>query len=201
MKKRLKEALHELIRDLDKNENDDFARLNFHIFLLDTVESNLNAILEFHRTEGVDLKLPQFLNGDTHSIHLILSSEGCQLIESLAKMSAWPLWAVIVDLPTMKRAAFRNMTLCSLFFGSGKPDIQKAFDHFFNEIALGYTLQSTTRTYKVEFIPNLINADLIAKAKLLNMRQYNGYYGCSMCFMPGFHVRGAHVYPILNASK
>ena len=55
LKNILKEAPRVLVRDLDKNENGDFARLNFHIILLDTVESNLNAILEFHRTEGVDL--------------------------------------------------------------------------------------------------------------------------------------------------
>ena len=34
----LKEAPHVLIRDLDKNGNGDFARLNFNINLLDTVE-------------------------------------------------------------------------------------------------------------------------------------------------------------------
>ena len=95
----------------------------------------------------------------------------------------------------MKRVAFRNVSLCSLFFGRRKPDFQKEFDQFLNEIAQGYTIQSTTKTYKVELIPILIIADLIAKAKLLNMRQYNGYYGCSMCFMPGIHVGGAHLHP------
>ena len=124
LKNILKEAPHVLIGDLDKNENGDFARLNFHINLLDTVESNLNAILEFHRTEGVDLELPQLLNGDTLSLRLILNSDGCQLNESLAKLSAWLLWAAIADLPPMKRAAFRNMTFCSVFFGRGKPDYQ-----------------------------------------------------------------------------
>ena len=87
----LKEAPHVLIRDLDKNDNGDFARVSFYIILLDTLENNLNAILEFHQTQGVDLKLPQFLNGDTLSVRLILNSDGCQLIESLAELSAWPL--------------------------------------------------------------------------------------------------------------
>ena len=91
--------------------------------------------------------------------------------------------------------AFRNMKLCSLFFGRGKLDSQKVFDHFLKEIAQGYTTQSTNKTYKVDFFPIMIIADSIAKAKLLNMRQYNGYYGCSMCFVLGFYVRGAHVYP------
>ena len=53
----------------------------------------------------------------------------------------------------------------------------------------------TQLTYKVEFIPSLIIADFIAKVNLLIMRQYHGSYGCSMCFIPGLHVRGAHVYP------
>ena len=125
LKNTLKEAPHVLIKDLDKNENGDFARLNFHKILLDTIERKLNAMLEFHRTEGFDVEFPQFLNGDTLPIRLILNSDGCQLIESLAKLGACPLWAAIADLPPMKRPAFRNMTLCSLFFGRRKPNFQK----------------------------------------------------------------------------
>ena len=122
----LKNAPHVLIRDLDRNENGDFARLNFHIILLDTVESNLNAILEFHQTEDVDLKLLQLLKGDTLSIPLILNSDGCQLIESLAKLSLWPLWSAVVDLPPMKRAAFSYITPLSLFFWQRKPGLSKS---------------------------------------------------------------------------
>ena len=116
LKNVLKEAPHVLIRDLDKNEDSDFARLNFHIILLDAVESNLNAILEFHRTEGVDLKMPQLLNKDTLSIRSILNSDGCQLIESLMKLSAWPLCSAMADRRPMKRAALRKKTLCSFFW-------------------------------------------------------------------------------------
>ena len=191
----LKEAPHIPIKYLHNNENSYFAQLNFHIIVLDTVESILNPILEFHQTEGVDLKLRQLLNDDTLSTRLILNSDSRELIESLAKVSAWPLWAAIADLPPIKRAAFRNMVLCSLFSDRRKLDFQKVFDHFLKETAQGCTIQSTTKTYKVDFNAILIIADLIAKAKILNKTQYNGYYGCSMCLMPEFRVRRARVYP------
>ena len=177
LKNILKEAPHVLIRDLDKNENGDFARLNFHINLLDSVENNLNANLAFHQTEGVDLKSPQLLNLDTLAIRLILNSDGFQLNESLVNLSAWPLWVAMADLTPMKRAAFKIMTLYSSFFGEGKLEFQKMFDHFLYEYAQGNAMQATSNIYKVEFIPILTIADLIAKANLLKMRQYNGCYG------------------------
>lgn len=37
--------------------------------------------------------------------------------------------------------------------------------------------------------------DLIAKAQVLNMVQFNGYFGCSTCFHPGEHHGVQHVYP------
>ena len=95
----------------------------------------------------------------------------------------------------MKGAASKNIALCSSFFGRGKPDFQKVFNRFLIEISQSYTLQSTTMTYEIKLIPILIISGLFAKAKFLNMRQYNGYCGCSMCFMPRFHVKSAHVYP------
>ena len=37
--------------------------------------------------------------------------------------------------------------------------------------------------------------DLIAKASVLNMKQFNGFYGCPTCLHPGEH-RGIQTYPL-----
>ena len=36
--------------------------------------------------------------------------------------------------------------------------------------------------------------DLPGKAAALDMKQFNGEYGCSVCLNPGVHQNGAHVY-------
>ena len=133
LKNILKEAPHALIRDLDTNENGDFARLNFHIILLDTVESNLNAILEFHRIEGVDLKLPKLLNGDTLSFRLILKIEGCQPFESLAKMGAFVLWAAVVDLYNHETRWIEKYASLFLVFWQRKARLSKCVQSFFKQ--------------------------------------------------------------------
>ena len=135
-----KEAPPVLITDLDKNEKGDSARLKFHIILLNTVKGNLNANFEFHQTVHVYLKMTKLLNIDILSIRLILISDSFQLIDSLAALSAGPLWAAITDLPPMKRAAFRNMTLSSLFFWQRKArhsiKVQSIFKKILRKAAL-----------------------------------------------------------------
>lgn len=45
--------------------------------------------------------------------------------------------------------------------------------------------------------------DKPAKAKMLNMKSYNGFYGCTKCLQPGISFRGGqnnkggviHIYP------
>ena len=37
--------------------------------------------------------------------------------------------------------------------------------------------------------------DLPAKAAQLNVKQYNGYFGCLMCYHPGQYINGNMVYP------
>ena len=36
--------------------------------------------------------------------------------------------------------------------------------------------------------------DLVAKVPILNMKQFNGEYGCSTCRHPGKHISGTRMY-------
>ena len=46
----------------------------------------------------------------------------------------------------------------------------------------------------VTFEPILLVTDLIAKSKVLKMKQCNGFYGCTLCNQRGTHVAGSHRY-------
>ena len=47
--------------------------------------------------------------------------------------------------------------------------------------------------------PILFVCDLIGKAKVLKMKQCNGYYGCTLCTQRGVHIGGAHHNPHYEA--
>ena len=42
--------------------------------------------------------------------------------------------------------------------------------------------------------------DLPEKSHQLNVKQYNGYFGCCTCFHPGQPSCGVHVYPYRNVN-
>ena len=41
----------------------------------------------------------------------------------------------------------------------------------------------------------MLVTDLIAKSKVLKMKQFNGYYGCTLCTQRGIHLAYTHQYP------
>ena len=47
----------------------------------------------------------------------------------------------------------------------------------------------------ITFEPILLVTDLVAKSKVLKMKQFNGYYGCTLCTQRGFHLAYTHRYP------
>ena len=71
---------------------------------------------------GCDLKLPQAHNADSKSlkIFLIFNVDGVKIIKS-RNNALWPVWIAIANLPPILRAAFNNIILAGLWFGSEKP--------------------------------------------------------------------------------
>ena len=47
----------------------------------------------------------------------------------------------------------------------------------------------------ITFEPILLVTDLVAKSKVLKMKQFNGYYGCTLCTQKGIHLAYTHRYP------
>ena len=47
----------------------------------------------------------------------------------------------------------------------------------------------------ITFEPILLVTDLVAKSKVLKMKQFNGYYGCTLCTQRGIHLAYTHRYP------
>ncbi len=64
---------------------------------------------------------------------------------------------------------------------------------------VGTTVHSPNKDVKVTFKPLFGSFDLVAKAPILNINQFNGKYGCPTCLNPG--TRAASQYYLQSQNK
>ena len=64
-----------------------------------------------------------------------------------------------------------------------------------NELFSATFLKVGERKIELDFQRILFVDDLIGKAKVLKMKQCNGFSGCTLCTQRGFHFAGSHRYP------
>jgi hypothetical protein len=121
------------------------------------------------------------------AISLIMNSDGISSFKK-SKLTIWPVWININELPLSKRFSIDNTILAGLSIGEEKPNT----DHFFNPIViqlkkleLGFDLsiQNVTRETKCFLIAAIF--DKPAKAAILNINGCNGFYGCHGCYQKG----------------
>ena len=113
-----------------------------------------------------DLKLV-----DSHlNIRLINNIDGA-LVCKLPPCSAWPVFIAIADLPPRKRQMFKNITLASLYVGIGQPNFDYVWSSIQTELSVTERITINDEVFKIDFKPILLVTGLIAKAKMLNMKQ------------------------------
>ena len=125
----------------------------------------------------------------TKLICLVFHIDGAPAVKS-KNMSLWPMQCFVVELPYGLRYSFKNILFCGLWCGSKKPPMRLFQSHFVDQVRgmsvtpLEFIAGETLVTVrKVKVHGHL--ADLVAKAPSMNMKQFNGEFGCSVCFHPG----------------
>ena len=105
---------------------------------------------------------------------------------------------MINNLPPTIRANKENTLLCGLWFGP-KPAMKSLLQTTTKMLQSLYTVgitmkvRSGIKTIRAMLLNGIF--DLVAKAPVVNMMQFNGKYGCLACTHPGSQVsRGCHVY-------
>ena len=153
------------------------------------IKSNYESIRKYDsdRIECLDLKLP-FSTGnisqDELIAHLILNVDGVSLVKS-SNRSLWPVWISLANLPPILRSAFRNIVLASLWFGFGKPSWEIVISLLEREFQEARFIHLNGKVVRLKFQIIMMIADLPAKASILCHKQFNGQYGCSLCYCPG----------------
>lgn len=126
-----------------------------------------------------------------------LFTDGIPLFKS-SSTSLWPVYLVVNNLPPSIRMNSENIVLCSLWCGPSKPPMHSLLDPIVKTLeklaTTGIALCTPEGVKIVRGKVVLGIFDLPAKAAVLNMKQFNGEYGCSTCLHPGIHQNGSRVY-------
>ena len=179
------------------SENGELILLNFRPLLIDILNDSLPDILNYavNKPEKQDISMPKFRIAENRiSVRLIVNTDGAT-VSKTPVTSAWPLFFAVADLPPKKRQLFKNIVLGALFVGTGYPDFDVVFEHVRNQLSVTEKVHFNENDIAVSFEPILLIADLIAKSKVLKMKQCNGYYGCTLCTQRGCHIGRGHRYP------
>lgn len=132
-------------------------------------------------------------------------TDGVPVFKS-SKVSFWPLFLTINELPFHMRQKKENTILAGLWFGDKKPNANNFVYKFRAQFATlanqgtPITLSNPAREVIVRRILMKGTCDLPAKAQFLNVTQFNGDYGCPACYCKGQNIATAsggsvHVYP------
>lgn len=128
-----------------------------------------------------------FSNGflkNPHNISFTWYTDGVPVYKS-SKISMWPIYLIINELPFEMRMKKENMLLAAIWYGPEKPEFAMFFDSLTSSLTKmkqGIPVKlSTEETISVQGILLFGTCDLPAKADCLNLMHHNGEYGCPVC--------------------
>ena len=132
-------------------------------------------------------------------IQLVLNVDGVPVFKS-RKMSVWPIWVQVFNLPPRLRSAFSNMSLLGLWHGVTKPD----FDYFLPSLQIeieSLCKRNVNIPYLgyVRFKLRSIVCDMPAKANMLCMNQFIGYNSCPHCFILGKYAYHKMIFSVAKS--
>ncbi|XP_031780995.1 uncharacterized protein LOC116416451 isoform X1 [Nasonia vitripennis] len=143
------------------------------------------------------LSLPGNVLHDKWNFSYILNTDGCQTSDS-SKVSAWPVYLKINELPPKIRD--KHMILVGLWVNEEKPVLNTFLQPIITELNViateGIEWKMDDETIKSKFIALCCCVDSVCRCSLLNMKQFNGIFGCTFCYHPTENVEGTRKYPI-----
>jgi len=141
---------------------------------------------------------------DTNYVTMVWHIDGAPTIKSKT-LDIWLITAFIVELPIKRRFALRDIILCGVWYGNTKPDFELFQLHFVKEVkrlrdhAFIVHINGQELEFTLKLEASL--ADLPARAASLNMKQFNGRFGCTLCYHPGCKLNEeslVRIYPYQN---
>ena len=120
-------------------------------------------------------------------VTLVWHIDGAPTIKS-RNLQIWLITAFLIELG-MKRYSLKIIVFRRLWYGPDKPDFDLFQISFTRQIRAlivnGFQITSNGQRITIYLNVQSQLADLPAKAASLKMKQYNGQYGCTICYHPG----------------
>lgn len=139
------------------------------------------------------------------NVSFTINTDGIPIFKS-SKMSIWPVFLMINELPFDIRKCSENMLIAGLWFGEQKPfmytfteplhrDLQKLENEGLEVVVDGQ--KCVSKAFLI-----CLTADLPAKSAFLNTIQFNGEYSCAHCLQKGSNFRtpkggNVHIFPYI----
>lgn len=121
-------------------------------------------------------------------LHLMIFTDRIQITKSNNKQF-WPVLLSLCEIPPKLRDSIENKLVFGVWIGEKKPNSNILFENLINQIEKinenGLTIRKNgfNLMYKLRIYGVL--CDSPAKSLVINMNQFNGYYGCPYCLNPG----------------
>ena len=126
------------------------------------------------------------VNVDNRDITYTFNTDGCQSAKS-SKTSVWPLYVKINELPVSMR--FKECLILGLWVQKKKSDMNSFLRPFLtdaNRLATkGFKWTHKGIEVNSKAFPSICCVDTPARSSVLNMKNFNGYYGCTFCQQRG----------------
>ncbi|XP_050034498.1 uncharacterized protein [Dermacentor andersoni] len=189
-----------------KEQGSFFIILDFHkqlSFLIEKTKSELESSLVKARLPASKIsditnarcyaKLKKARSLADDDLTLTINTDGSPVFKS-SKTSVWPIQFIVNELPPHLR--FKHPVLAGLWFGKSHPNMQLFLDKFVQEVnstkPVTWTYQNRVHTSRPFVL--CCSVDAPARAAVLNMVPFNGYFGCPWCLIRGEHVEGSMRY-------
>jgi hypothetical protein len=175
----LKFVNKKLVRSNNKNEMSDFKDGQIYTDLLST---KLGASLR-----------------DGRAFTLLINTDGISSYRH-SKLSIWPVYLVINELPIEERFCIENVIVAGLSVGEAKPNVDIFFLPIVKELKrLEYGIHLKNADSKIDAsISTKVTFHLVsgvydkpARSWLLNMISSTGFFGCTKCLQPGESLKTA----------
>lgn len=157
-----------------------FTVLSGNQKLIDHTQDQVNVYSDVH--SGKEYKK---LITHQDQVGMIFNSDGISPFKS-SRLTIWPIYLAFACLPPNICMNKGNLVTCAFWLGQSKPCMKLILKPLKNMLSslkeTGVTISSSVR---LRLQPLFGVFDLVAKAPILNMMQFNGLKGCPVCLHPG----------------
>ncbi|XP_074098889.1 uncharacterized protein LOC141527362 [Cotesia typhae] len=140
-----------------------------------------------------------------YNFSFTINTDGCQISNS-SRSSAWPVYVELNELPPHMRKKY--VMLAAIFVDDKHPKMNNLLRPFTSELRKLYTKgvawrPSETAKVTSKFIVVTCTLDAPARAAVVRIKNFNGYFGCTFCYakaLPLFSITKGVVVDTMHAA-